>query len=1159
MRSRTYRAKASCKKVGKRRGGARGQQGKTELNYVPPRTSLEHDADIKSTLVGATNTSNSTNVNKSTTTKSSSSQTDEKIEIAVTAPLARNSAVATTTNVATPTTTTTSTRAAATASTTANATRQQRQTERSQKFALAQRIVKLCSKLDRLEFHNLGGHCVPSNFSWPCVPTTAQQAVARNSGTSTQPRGHTRYFAATGGGNDQKRMGGFNISSALQSVPASTTILQHQQSQLGGHGGLGNTHVPSVAGRRAVNEADVQQNAAGNLPPAGHRNTDSQPLPVRAARRFMHNPYPTSNASITVTNQQAVASCSSQRQPQTASSNIPSLEDGIALGRRPQHHRDERGSGRSRADHHRVGNAHQDNTQGAASRFKLDSGSSRSGDDTSGTATSTSATARAAHRVDHTTAGPVDASRTTTAGPHGAQFQARGSGPSYEMRGRKPSGRVKDSAAGKAQVAGMATRNNDQVLNRSGSYGASAPDSRTDVAHSVSNSAGASSTTSAAATTTKSTADAAAANSSASATETATDTKATSKTTATTRRGESVRAPKVHTGKLNSNQRRDAKRMCTYREENSLLREYDLAASRMESVLGSANRASIVTRRHVSKRPMTQEERELPVHSVPVKQMDVDTAISMMLPKVRDRFQQVYDLLEQPEIVTINFFNRKMSDRETKHSTSLASFIQQNADHQPSKFLTTDDADKMVADGIVKPISAELEKSSPTLGTMKAFTVVEMEKKRRRVIHWPEAHNTFLNEAYQPELSLDHISKYLKIAHANSGAVLDLRCGFWQVPISEKARPYYRFRDASGRLFEMTRLMMGHRASVELMQILTSVVAGDPNFVSRKYAAPENVGISVWVDGICFFGEEKDVHTAIEAAQRRAKKLRMTFKEPAQQPQSEFEYIGVQWNLKNHTVTLAEKTRKRLPKQLPSQGEYFMTAQEVEQLAGRLIHAAGVTQTPLVNYYYAMKFARRICNTLNNGAHPNHEVRIRGVALAQLHDWINEALATHKPRLIDQGAIAPVLFVDATLEDYGAVLVLPTSQVLTSGGKFTDGESKHIAIREAEAVLFGLQDFERHLNNDAVRVIEIRSDNTTAENLIRRGTSKTEELARVIKKIMRASLKWNAAIDIRRIESKANPADELSRNVELDMAKLQRALANRDPAYTRSGAGRIFV
>ena len=249
--------------------------------------------------------------------------------------------------------------------------------------------------------------------------------------------------------------------------------------------------------------------------------------------------------------------------------------------------------------------------------------------------------------------------------------------------------------------------------------------------------------------------------------------------------------------------------------------------------------------------------------------------------------------------------------------------------------------------------------------------------------------------------------------------------------------------------------------------------------------------------------------------------------------------------------------RRQDVEQAAAQRPGTLPARDIEQLVGRLIFAAGVTQRPLAEYYLAMKWSKRICNALNrHDKSPTDQVAVPPSVREQLQAWLTHARDTVTPRFERDGA-RPVLFVDATLDDWGGVLVLPTRRVIVTGAKFTDGVSAPIHIREAQAALFSIQDFALHLRGQPG--VDLRVDNTSVEASVRRGSARNELLATVIRRIMRASIQLDLPIAVSRVASEENPADEISRNLTLDEAKLADALAMRVPTYARRGAGRPFA
>ena len=557
-----------------------------------------------------------------------------------------------------------------------------------------------------------------------------------------------------------------------------------------------------------------------------------------------------------------------------------------------------------------------------------------------------------------------------------------------------------------------------------------------------------------------------------------------------------------------------------------------------------ARRAAItITRRlHVTKRPTAEQQRTLPIHSNSVGTMRLLAAAERMQPEIRQRFNSIFEIVADPG--------------------SAAGVERTSVDPEPARNCPSSDADELVADGILHVVSAADEQRRPTLGVVDPFSVVELEKHRRRAIHHPYEINAAIADKYTCRVPLEHISAYLPEIERECGAVFDLKCGFWQVLLPERARAWYRLRDADGRLLETNRLLMGHRVAVEIMQLLTSVVAGDPAVVRPEFSVNEllrkqqlpPVGVSVWVDGFRFTGSKASVAAAAQLAKASAAALNATFKEPDFEPQQVYDYIGLRWDHSQHVVRVADKTRVKI---LAATIGHRMTAGDLEALVGRLIFAAGATQLPLADYYFTLKWSKRKCNQLNSGViKVADEIDIPDCVVRQLRDWVAKGVKDHRPRLAARDGARPILFVDATLENYGAVLVMPSQQIFVTGSKFADSTTQHISVREAQAALYALQDFQHQLRG--APGLELRIDNTTAEFCLRRGLARTTVLADVIRQVLELSKLLRLPIYVERVASDDNPADEPSRNLELNADKLVAELAKRVPQYQRRGAGRIF-
>ncbi|RNC39811.1 target of rapamycin (TOR) kinase 1 [Trypanosoma cruzi] len=94
---------------------------------------------------------------------------------------------------------------------------------------------------------------------------------------------------------------------------------------------------------------------------------------------------------------------------------------------------------------------------------------------------------------------------------------------------------------------------------------------------------------------------------------------------------------------------------------------------------------------------------------------------------------------------------------------------------------------------------------------------------------------------------------------AEAASCLDLKASFLQVPLPRETRHLFRCRVEDGTLVEPTRLPMAYKAGPEILQIITSAIAGVTTVVRCLWAAPPSVRVDVWIDNIRIAGSIGDV------------------------------------------------------------------------------------------------------------------------------------------------------------------------------------------------------------------------------------------------------------------------------------------------------------
>ena len=216
---------------------------------------------------------------------------------------------------------------------------------------------------------------------------------------------------------------------------------------------------------------------------------------------------------------------------------------------------------------------------------------------------------------------------------------------------------------------------------------------------------------------------------------------------------------------------------------------------------------------------------EYPLHTDSLNTMDIEAARKLMKPQVRDRFDEVRKLINEPPVTEYHL--------PESHEFTLSRQVVQT----------------LVKDGILQKVTEHELYRNPTKGCIKPFTTVEHRTQgpRRRFICWPERQNAAVQEVYQPDLKINQPSTYIPRIQYSGAVKRDLKCGFFQIDIPLYARPFYRFK-YEGTVYQMSRMPMGHMCAPELQHILTSVLSGHPDFVASPYPQEGCVGcLPGWV------------------------------------------------------------------------------------------------------------------------------------------------------------------------------------------------------------------------------------------------------------------------------------------------------------------------
>jgi hypothetical protein len=516
-----------------------------------------------------------------------------------------------------------------------------------------------------------------------------------------------------------------------------------------------------------------------------------------------------------------------------------------------------------------------------------------------------------------------------------------------------------------------------------------------------------------------------------------------------------------------------------------------------ESYIPSLKPASITIAKKSNKVATKDDNNKYPCHFPATRELDLTQTKNRMNNATRKRFEEVFRLSTG--------FNPK--DLELKNPMRC----------HPA------DAIEAVKNGI----ATRLPEGTPI--TCHAFSVIEHKLKfpfiRRRAISWALLFNILMEKkGYTPKVDLKHHSKYFHRVLNPCGATFDLQAGFFQVPLPSDR--LFTFIDEEGKIFGLTRLPMGISTAPELMQIITSTLAGDPLFVKPEYAAPALV--DVWIDNILFSGAEKKVQLSVDKFRKSAAECKATINEKESiETSNELDFIGVHFDFKEKAISLAPKNKEKIKKMVFSSN---MTLAEVESAVARLMYASSVVGVPLVNFFFALKFLRRKLSDLNRGKiKRQHRIVIPESVLKDLNKWRTEIEEATPRKIINQySSKSFTMWSDASTLGWGAVLIDNESQqVFVVADKWcTDDATLHINILECKAIEYALSRFEMAHDCNIFTFI----DNTSTLRSVNKGYSKSESLNQAIERVFRVCQDKKIRFEKPQyVKSKLNVADFWSR------------------------------
>ncbi|KAJ9435250.1 hypothetical protein DIPPA_05142 [Diplonema papillatum] len=515
-------------------------------------------------------------------------------------------------------------------------------------------------------------------------------------------------------------------------------------------------------------------------------------------------------------------------------------------------------------------------------------------------------------------------------------------------------------------------------------------------------------------------------------------------------------------------------------------------------------RYSILRRGKRTRLPGTEEEKKSPLHVDSVPPMDVAVLRRRMNAPTRKRFDETWSRTFYPQTIPSKTSSPPGRSRlEAAHALELE-------EH-----------------GIAE------RAAGPGRDMNVPFTVVEEKegKLRQRFILWTyDANRVVEADGYEAHVPLSHVSKYLHAVNRECGSTRDFRCGFYGIEIPAASRRLFAFQDGGGNWWQLTRLPMGHSCAPELMHTLASTTAGHPDYVDGRHAVSSEVLVHVWVDNIRYAGPRNLVLKATSDLDALAAEARITWKAADTRTAAcRYEFLGVDWKHSDGTVGVSAKMQSRLQRAEESVRAGKMSAAGIESLAGRLLHASAIAGVYVGEYYFALKFFRRLTNALNRGEKCLDENVVLSHGLQRaLPSWMQRV---QRRRIVPVANQSPKLavFVDASLDGWGGVLVDVDTNDMVVVGSCWNRVEKRLHINELEAMAFerSVKAISPAYAGSTVTVIV---DNTSVQGVARKGAClRSRNLNDAVVRALLCLQQLKVALSVRWVRSAGNPADLPSR------------------------------
>jgi len=489
------------------------------------------------------------------------------------------------------------------------------------------------------------------------------------------------------------------------------------------------------------------------------------------------------------------------------------------------------------------------------------------------------------------------------------------------------------------------------------------------------------------------------------------------------------------------------------------------------------------------------------------------------------------------------------------------SMTKEKIDETPISKFTDKDIALLYQAGQISPIDRESVK-----GTVTTFTVTEPKlvdntpqekrsflnannlpaepkyKNRRRPIHWPRWDNDATT--YESEIEFCNLRESLEQTRAGDSATCaDLSMSFSQVSFSPEVSLFHCFKDGHGQWWKSEVMLMGASYSCEVMHLITDVLATAKQSPFLAVGEPDGVRKQVHVDNVRYLHRNPFyVQEAMTRFLTNCEFVNATVNMDADiMPHTFGTSFGVVHDYHNNLAALTEKHLRKIA-QAREDIKGDLTVRRACEIMGMLFYGSTVLKVKLANYYFPIKWYRRIAHDFERGTRGGQPFGLDSIvsvwpSISKKFDMWLSRLGNNAPTSHEKTDPTITLFCDASKAGCGAVLidgVCPSyrqyGEALTKD-EYSDiwdknDEAKAISLLETKAAAKAIRYFREHLVGKSVRLY---IDNTSLIGALNKTHSKSfalnEELLRLIKEMELTG----ASFDVQYVPTGRNLADRPSR------------------------------